>query len=74
MPSGTDRSQTKSVGKEGGLHLTGPLAMSKNMRKMLRMHAHLLVDAFGKLGVDFYAMQTYQGLINFNAATGSSNV
>ena len=33
---------------------------------MLHMHPHLLVDGFGKLGIDVYAAQTFNGLVKHN--------
>ena len=59
----TYESSWEAVGKLGVLRLTGPLAMSEIVYSMLHMHPHLLVDGFGKLGIDFYAVQTFKKLI-----------
>ena len=61
-----------TVGKEAVLRLTGPLAFSEIVYKMLHLHSNLLVDGFGKLGIDFYAIKTYKELENQNASSVGS--
>ena len=61
-----------TIGKDGVLRLTGPLAMSTILYKQLHLYPHLLVDGFGKLGIDFYALRPYHKLVEHNATVVGS--
>ena len=59
-----------TVGKQGVLELTGPLAFSKIIWPILHNYPHLLVNGFQKLGVEFYKLQSYQSLRHTNGGLG----
>ena len=67
-----DKPETEpKTGKQGVLELTGPLAFSKIMYRLLHKHPCLLVDGFDKLGIGFYNIAIPSEQMKTNGGLGT---